>query len=279
MMIAFDVKYGKIIRSGTKYYFEVRIRNPNDSVLTSVNIIIRRPSSSLCPIHILDWWSRDNGNPPDEKWNFYYFPEKDILPGEIKNKRIAFDVSPAINLGVDILYVSVMAKKEGSAYYQAVKWKKLFLIILPKRKMKRITKQFSKGKSLWDYLPPLTKYGWKLVYSSPERRNVQGFIKGISATYSLKEKTVGIFILSFDSGMYAERHFQEKITEWREKSSRAGEESFLIYDGLRINRYIFPKNGVIFSWILQSFIFVIYAPTAEEEDLRKIVNLTVFGFK
>ena len=279
MMIAFDVKYGKIIRSGTKYYFEVRIRNPNDSVLTSVNIIIRRPSSSLCPIHILDWWSRDHGNPPDEKWNFYYFPEKDILPGEIKNKRIAFDVSPAINLGVDILYVSVMAKKEGSAYYQAVKWKKLFLIILPKRKMKRITKQFSKGKSLWDYLPPLTKYGWKLVYSSPERRNVQGFIKGISATYSLKEKTVGIFILSFDSGMYAERHFQEKITEWREKSSRAGEESFLIYDGLRINRYIFPKNGVIFSWILQSFIFVIYAPTAEEEDLRKIVNLTVFGFK
>jgi len=278
-MIAFEVKYRKIIRSGTKYYFDVTIRNSNDSVLTSVNIIIRRPSSSLCPIHILDWWSRDHGSPPDEKWNFYYFPEKDILPGEIKSKRIAFDVSPAINLGADILYVSVMAKKEGSAYYQVVKWKKLFLIILPKRKMRKVTKQFSKGKSLWEYLPPLPKYGWKLIYSSPETRNVQGFIKGISATYSLKEKTVGIFVLLFDSRMNAERHFQEKIIEWREKSSRVGEESFLTYHGLRINRYVFPKNGIIFGWILESFIFVIYAPTAEEEDLRKIVNLTVFGFK
>jgi len=279
MMIEFDVKHGKIIRSGTKYYFDVRIRNPNDGVLTSVNIIIRRPSSSLCPIQVLDWWSRDHGNPPDEKWNFYYFPEKDIPPGGIKNKRMAFDVSPAINLGIDILYVSVTAKKEGSPYFYTAKWKKMFLIILPKRKVKKITKEFSKDKTLWDHLPPLSKYGWKLVNSSVETRNVRGFIKGISAAYSSKEKTVGIFIFSFDSRMNAERHFEEKTMEWKEKSSKVGEESFLIYYGLRINRYVLPKNGIIFSWILESLIFVIYAPTAEEEDLRKIVNLTIFGFK
>lgn len=278
-MLALDVKHRKMIRSGTKYYFDVRIRNPNDTISRSVSIVIRRPSSSLCPIHILDWRSRDHGNPPDEKWNLYYFPQRDIHPRETAARRIPFDVSSAVNLGIEILWISVIATEEGSRRYYPVNWKKLLLIIVPKRRTHRITGGFARKHSLWDYLPPLPKYGWTRVHSSTERRNVSGFIEGISASYSLNEKTVGIFIFSFDSSANAQSHFRDKLAEWKNKSAAGGEESLLVYRGLRIKRYVFPKTGIIFGWIVETLIFVIYAPTAEEEDLRKIVNLMFFGSK
>ncbi|MEM2122511.1 MAG: hypothetical protein QXE79_02630 [Candidatus Bathyarchaeia archaeon] len=273
-MFKFDVKYRKVVRSGLKYNFEVKIYNQSDRTLESPNIIIRRSSSSSYPIRILDWWSRDSGAHPDKRWNFYYFPIEKIFPGETKSKLIAFDVSPTFSLGIYHLYVSVQDGNEQPPYHSK-KWKKMILIKAPKGMKKKITMPPCNEKPLWDYLPPLLKYGWKIVFSSHETRNVEGFVLGICSVYSLREKTVGIFIFKFDNEKNAEKHFEDKIKEWNEKSNKIGEKSIIFHNGLKINRYIFPKNGIIFGWYIENLIFTIYAPTAVEEDLRKIVNLII----
>lgn len=273
-MYAYDLRHNmRILRSGRKYFVGVRVRKLDEGPSDSINIVLKRPSNPLFPIRVLDWWSRDHGSPPDENWNFYHFPEKKLLSGEIRTRRIPFDVSPDVDLGICLLHISVMVEDDFSAGQRSLKWKRLLFVILPRREVRTATERLPEHRSLWDYLPPLPKYGWRLSQTSSETRNAQGFLNGISSTYALREKRVAIFAFSFDNRTNAQAHFQGRVEEWKRTSSNVGEEAVIVRNGFTIRRYIFPKNGIVFGWMVGRLIFVIYAPTAEEEDLRRIFDL------